>query len=179
MQFASRTLIIAAVIIGLAVPAFCADVAKIGVVDIQRLLELSDAGKDAREKINVQGKGMAEDLKHKGAEIEELKAKLERAMVMSKEQREEKEREFRIKVNDFKAARQKFEEEVRELNQNLLGKITKDVMGIVEEIGKKEGYLLIIEKKQAGVVYSPNTIDITDQVIQAYNTMYAKTGKLD
>ena len=42
------------------------------------------------------------ELKQKGGEIEELRKQLEReSMVMSKEKREEKEREIRIKLNDF------------------------------------------------------------------------------
>ena len=35
---------------------------------------------------------------------------------------------------------------------------------LVEEIGKKNGYLLIISN--IGVLYAPNQIDITDQIIR-------------
>jgi len=43
---------------------------------------------------------------------------------------------------------------------------------IIEEIGKSEGYLLIMDKR--GVLYSPSTIDITDQVVKKYNAKYSK-----
>jgi outer membrane protein len=52
---------------------FCADVAKIGVVEFQRLFENSDAGKEIKAEITTQGKKMEAELKEKGAEIEELK----------------------------------------------------------------------------------------------------------
>ena len=51
----------------------------------------------------------------------------------------------------------------------------KAVFEIVQEIGKKEGYLLIIEKSNAGVIYNPESIDITDKVITAYNKKSAKS----
>ena len=56
-------------------------------------------------------------------------------------------------------------------------RIQTEVLKIVEEIGRKEGYLLIIGKREAGVMYSPNTNDITDKVIKVYNTQHAKQKK--
>ncbi len=83
-----------------------ADIAKIGVVDFQKVLSVSNAGKYAQAEINKQGKSMEEDLKKKGSEIEEIKKRLEReTLVMSKDKRDEKEREFRIKLNDLKCLR--------------------------------------------------------------------------
>ncbi len=155
------------------VSSYGADVAKIGVVDFQRLFDTSSAGKQASAEINKQGKKMEADLNQSGKEIEELRKKLEReALVMSKEIREEKEREFRIKVNDIKVLKKKYEKDLREVQKRLIKRIRNEVLGIIEEIGKKEGYLLIIEN--IGVLYSPNTLDITDSIIERYNTKFAQ-----
>jgi len=156
--------------------SYSADVAKIGIIDFQRILETSSTGKSAQSEINKKGKKMEAELKAKGAAIEELQKKLERdALVMSKEMREEKGREVRIKINDIKVLQKKYLSEFRELENRLVTRIKKDVMGIVEEIGKKEGYLLIIEK--AGVLYYPNAIDLTDKLIQLYNKKEAGKKK--
>ena len=48
---------------------------------------------------------------------------------------------------------------------------------LVQDIGKKEGYTLIVEKRTGGVVYAPLSIDITDAVIQIYNTQSPKSKK--
>ena len=61
---------------------------------------------------------------------------------------------------------------MREVQKRLIKRIRKEVLGIIEEIGKKEGYLLIIEN--IGVLYSPNTLDITDSIIEKYNTKFAQ-----
>jgi len=146
--------------------AGAAEISRIGVVDFQRILETSEAGKAAQAEIKVEGAKMQEKLKKKGAEIEELKKRLEReALVMDKGMREEKEREYRIKVNDFKTLEQKFRDEFQVLNQRLVGRLQKEVFRLVEKIGKTEGYVLIIEKREAGVLYAQNAIDITDQLI--------------
>ncbi|HUV50310.1 MAG TPA: OmpH family outer membrane protein [Anaerolineae bacterium] len=156
--------------------SYSADVAKIGIIDFQRILETSSTGKTAQSEINEKGKNMETELKAKGAAIEELQKKLERdALVMSKEMREEKGREVRIKINDIKLLQQKYLSEFRGLENRLVTRIKNDVMDIVEEIGKKEGYLLIIEK--AGVLYYPNAIDLTDKLIQLYNKKEADKKK--
>jgi outer membrane protein len=159
----------------LAVSSEAADVAKIGVVDFQKIIQNSSAGKAAQAKINEKGKKMEETLKAKGAEIEEMKKKFDReSLIMSKEVREEKEREFRIKVNDFKSLEEKYKTELNETNSKLVLKIQKDIIKIARDIGKKEGYLLIVEKKTAGVLYSPKSIEITDKIIKIYNDQIAK-----
>jgi outer membrane protein len=116
---------------------------------------------------------MEQDLKMIGSEIDELRKRLEReAMVMSKEMRDEKEREARIKLNDFKTKQKRYRTELQSLEKELLAKLQDDIMKLVADIGKKEGYLLIINK--FGVMYSPNSIDITDKLIQQLNALSAK-----
>ena len=159
--------------------SYGADVAKIGVIDFQRVLETSSAGKASQAEITKHGKAMETELKKNQEELEEIKKRIDReALVMTKEMREEKEREFRIKINDFKMLEQKFKQEINNLNKRLVRRLRDDVFDLVEEVGKKEGYLLVVEKTEGGVVYAPNTIDITDKLIQLYNTRFAqKTDK--
>lgn len=153
--------------------ATAADVAKIGIVDLQRIMESSDAGKAAQAEIKKEKDKMEQELKIKGAEIEELRKQFEReSMVMSKEKREEKEREGRIKLNDFKSLQQRYRSQLQNLEKRLVNELRKDVFTLVEEIGKKEGYLLIINN--FSVIYSPGSIDITDKLIKQMNDKYAK-----
>lgn len=153
--------------------AVAADVAKIGIVDLQRVLETSNPGKSAQAEIKKQKDTMEKELKEKGAEIEQLRLQFEReSMVMSKEKREEKEREGRIKLNDFKSLQNRYRSDLQNLEQKLVTELRNDVYALVEEIGKKEGYLLIINN--FSVMYAPGSINITDQLIKKMNEKYAK-----
>ena len=153
--------------------AVAADVAKIGTVDIQRIMSTSEQGKAAKAQIKAQSDKMTLELKEKGAEIEDLKKQIEReSMVMSKEKREEKEREFRIKLNDLKSLEKRYRGELQSMEKKLAGEIRKDVFKLVEEIGKKEGYLLIINN--FNIMYAPTSIDITDKLIKELNARYKK-----
>ena len=155
---------------------FAADVAKIGVIDLQKILGTSTAGKSIQAELKKEKDKMEADLKKKGAEIENIRKRLEReSMVMGKEMREEKERESRIKINDFKSLQKKFRSDLQKLEGNLINRLKTDIDEIVKEIGKKEGYLLIINK--FGVIYSPDSIDVTDKVIGRLNKKVVKKKK--
>lgn len=171
-----------ALVLSVAVSSGAADIAKIGVVDFQKVLSVSNAGKSAQAEINKQGKVMEADLRKKGSEIEEIKKRLEReTLVMSKEKREEKERAFRIKLNDFKMLKKKYASDFKRLEKRLVNRIQKAIFELVEEMGKKEGFLLIVEKREGGLLYYPTTIDITDRLIQKYNEQFIqkRTGETE
>ena len=156
--------------------SLAADVANIAVIDLQKVLETSNAGKLIQTELKKENEKMANDLQNKGNEIETIRKRLEReSMVMSKEMREEKEREQRIKVNDFKTLQKKYRSELQKLQGQLMQQLQRDVTAITQEIGKKEGYLLIIDKR--GVIYTPNSVDLTDKLIQKLNAKSAKAKK--
>ena len=161
------------VLLVLAGSGWAADVAKIGVVDGQRVLETSNAGQAARAQVKESYQRMEEDMKKRGAEFEELKKQFERnAMVMSQEKREDSQREMQIKQMDLQQLGKKYSGDLKELEQKLTDRIQKDVLDLVAEIGKEEGYLLIVSKPAA--LYNPTSIDITDKLIQKYNAKYGK-----
>ena len=154
-------------------PAFSADPVKIGVVDLQKILETSNSGKAAQNELKVQRDKMQADMKQRGNEIQEIESRMQReAMVMSKETREEKEREHRIKVSDFQALQRKYQSELQEIERKLMGKLQTEITSLVSDIAKKDGYLLVISN--IGVIYSLPSTDLTERLIQELN---AKSGK--
>ena len=157
-----------AMVFGIVNLAAAADVAKIGVVNFQKILEVSNKGKAAQAELKTAKDRMESDLKKKGAEIEQLRKRLEdQAAVVSKEMREEKSRDVRIKVNDFRNLQKQYSTELQTLERQLMNKMQTEVAGLVKEIGEKEGYLLIISN--LGVLYAPNSIDLTDEIIKKLN----------
>lgn len=155
---------------------FCADVAKIGTLNFQRIFENSEAGKAAKNKMTAEFQRMESDLKQKGEEIKALEETLKRNVgVMSKEAQEEKRWEMERKISDVKALKKKYDRKLQELEVQVVKKIRQDLIQLIQEYGKKEGYLLILEN--SSVVYAPKTLDITDHILQQYNEQYAKQGK--
>lgn len=152
---------------------FAADVAKIGIIDAQRVLEVSSAGKAAQARIKAEGTQRTDDLKKRAEEFKTLEEQLKReAMVMSQEKRDDKSRELKIRKVEIEDLQKKYSREMSQMQQQLLNKIQADIVKLVREIGKEDGYLLILTKDNA--IYYPNSIDVTDKLIENYNASFAK-----
>lgn len=158
------------------VSAMAAEGTKIGIVDVQKILMESDAGKEAQGKISAQGKDMEAKLKVQGEAIEEMQKKLEKEkLVMSPEQFETKQREVRTKVINFKDQQRNYLEDLKKMEAKALSQLRDDILSVIDEIGKAEGYNFILERRD--VLYFQTDKDVTAQVITAYNKKYASKGK--
>lgn len=174
-----RTIVILSMILflGFVPETFCADIAKIGVISFQKILSESSAGKIIQKEITEKGAELQKKLQDEKNQLDEMKKAFEReSLVLSPEKQKEKQREFRIRVNDFKKMQDDFSKEFKRLEMKSLNKIQEEVFEITDKMGKEEGYLLILEKKTAGVIYHPTQLDITDQVIKKYNLKVSKTN---
>ena len=161
--------LVLAVVMGMAAVAGAADV-RIAVIDFQRILDDSRAGKAAQETINQQGRQMEAELKAKGDALEQMKEQLQKdALVMSKETREEKEREFRIQINEFRESQQEFAKKAREMQMRAMGKIRQDIDTLAKAYAEEKGFTLMIEKQEAGVIYVPAQLDVTNEIIRRYD----------
>ena len=173
-----KTIIAVSMIIsflGFSAQGFCADVAKIGVINFQTIMKESSAGKIIQKQISEKGASLQKKLGDEKTQLDELKKSFEReALVLSPEKQQEKQREFRIRVNDFKKMQEDFSRQFKQLEVQLLNEMQKAVFEIANKMGKEEGYLLVLEKKTAGIIYHPDQIDITDQVIKKYNLKVSK-----
>ena len=179
MQMMVKSALVAVILVGLmAMPTLGTEKPSVGLIDFQKILETSTAGKAAQAEINVEGKKMEADLKQKGDEIKDLEKKLERErMVLSKEAQEEKQREVRIKINDFKSLQAKYRSDIKKLESRVIKRIQDEILGLVEQIAKDNDYQLIMEKRAGGVIYSKENLDITAMIIEKYDQQVAAGSK--
>ena len=50
-----------------------------------------------------------------------------------------------------------------------MGNIIKELKKIVAQIGKEEGYSIILEKAESGVMFHSDEIDLTNTLIKRFN----------
>jgi outer membrane protein len=69
---------------------------------------------------------------------------------------------------------QDYANELKNLEIKMINDMQKSVYDIANDLGEKEKYTIIIEKKNAGVIYIADQVDITDIVIRKYNDITAR-----
>ncbi len=143
---------------------------KVGVVDLQKAMELSEEGKKAKAVFQQKVEKIQKELKDKQDRLSAIKDQLERQSAMlSVTARADKEREYQDKLRDFKRLYEDYQEEMRREDAELSEKILRRLIEVIENMGVKEGYDLILEKTQSAVLYRSNSIDLTDQLIKLFD----------
>lgn len=143
---------------------------KIGYVDLQKALNITEAGKAAKEKMRDQVKDYEVQLDKMRSELEKAKEDMDKqALLLSEDARAAKDRDYQQKVKEFKRFANDVKEELQAKDAEFTRKILDDLLAVVLEIGKKDGYLVIFEKNESSLIYADEKIDLTDQVVAAAN----------
>jgi len=160
------------VCIGMVATPVMAETQKIGYVDLQKALNLSVAGKEAKEKIKAKVQTYDADVRQRQEELKKLKDDLEKqAMLLSEEARNAKERDYQQKVKDYQRFTKDIQETLQQTDADLTRKILESLLKVVQEVGKSEGYTLVLEKTESSIVYADESIDISDEVIKAFDKL--------
>jgi Skp family chaperone for outer membrane proteins len=53
--------------------------------------------------------------------------------------------------------------------ERLVGPLRQKLVSIITDIGKSEGFTIILERNSPGLLYAREALDITDMVIQRFN----------
>lgn len=155
----------------LASVAFGADKpVKIGYIDLQKALNESDTGKEAKSTFNKRVEELQKVLNDKQNELKKLQDDLEKQKgLLTAEARGEKEKVYQQKLKDVQRFAKDSQEELQQKDAELTKKILKDLRDTIKKIGSEEGYTIILEMGDAFVLYAAEGVEITDKVIKAYN----------
>lgn len=146
---------------------------RIGYVDLQRVINESEAGKDARKRFSEEIKKRQEELNKRQEEISNLREEYRKKVSILKEEvKREKEREIAEKSRSLQEFISLSERELLKKESQLTGEIIKDIQAIVRDYAKEKGYTYIFEKMEGGILYGPEGDDLTDEIIKRYNEKY-------
>ncbi|HEV8673395.1 MAG TPA: OmpH family outer membrane protein [Methylomirabilota bacterium] len=148
---------------------------KIGFVDVQKVLVRSVAGVAAREQLEREKATMQKDVDSRRTEVDKLRDELEKkGLVLSADAKREKEETLQRKVRDLRRLADDFQKELERKEQGLTQRILQELSTVIERIGKERGYLMILEKRGASVIYGDAEADITEEIIKVFDQDKAK-----
>lgn len=153
-----------------AAPAGATGALKIGYIDVQRVLARSAAGVAAREQLEKERATIQKDMDGRRQELEKLRDEIEKkGALMTADARREKQEQFDRKRRDAARAADDYQKELEKKEGQLLQKVLVEVGGVIEKVGKEKNYYMIVEKRNAGVLYAATDADLTDEIIRAFD----------
>jgi len=143
---------------------------KVAYVDIQKAVNESNAGKEAKKAITKDVEKFQHIAADKQKELQTLKESLDKqALMLTPDARANKEKEYQNKLREFQRWGEDTQNEVNQKRMEMERNISVALIKVIQKIGADEGYTVILEKNESIVLYASKTIDITDRVIKAYD----------
>jgi outer membrane protein len=171
-----KKLAMSVVIAALAAPMFAqtAAPARVAVINVQKVLAESTAGKATLERLKKMQDERVVKAKKMDDEVQALDAQInQKKMSLS----EEKLAEMTKDLSDRKISMQRYaqdaDREVSEARDRALQDLEKQIMPLINQIGKEMGFAAIFNKFESGLVYASDAIDITDMVVKRFNEVPA------
>lgn len=172
-----KKLILTVVVAALAIPAMAQTTApqRLAIINVQRVLTESEAGKAALEKLRKSQEDRTARLKKMDDEIRALDTDLaQKRLSLSPQKIEEMQKQVADRKIVLQRAAQDAERELQEMRDAELKSMEAQIMPLIDEIGKEQGFAAIFNKFESGLVYASPAIEITDTVIKRYNDTRAK-----
>lgn len=146
---------------------------RIGVINLQRALNESNAGKKAKARFKEQIDRLQSDLEKRKNEVDALKDQLaKKALVMKDEERRNLEKEYQTKLREFERAYEDSQGELQFKDSELTRDLVKQLQEVIQDYGRRGGYTVILEQAGGGLLYGAAHIDLTDAIIAEFNQKY-------
>lgn len=163
-----------AIAILVALPAYADDL-KIGYIDIWKVIEKSEAGKEAKRMLEEETKKKRMQIEALRNEIQKMENELaKKGPLLTMEQKLKKQGEIQQKKENLMQFLNEAQTELQKKDYQLTQKILSEIKDIIKKIAQKEGFKLIYEASQGGILYAEGAVDLTKKILNEYNRAWRK-----
>lgn len=147
----------------------------LAVIDVNVLVQDSAAGKEAMSRLKKAQDEKVAQRKKLTDEAEALQKQLETQRVTLTDA---KIAELQKQIEDKGIALRRFDDDaqqqLQEAQKKELDGLERQIMPIIQEVGREMKFQMIFNKFQSGLVYADEATDITDMVLRRFNTKVTK-----
>jgi outer membrane protein len=145
---------------------------KVGVFDGERVLAESEMGQEAVALLSQLQEQRVAELQAQQAEINTISQQALSAAPGTVEAAQ-LERQMEDRSLQYQRLEQDVQQELGQRQAELIEPITQMVRQIIDTMGREEGYVLIFNMAQSGLVYFDATIEVTEEIIRRINVVNA------
>lgn len=148
---------------------------KVGVVSIQKVINSIKEGKKVTKELEGSFKKKQKQLSAEEEKIKKLQQDFKKqVVVLSDKAKRTKENEIGEMIMALKQKTVEYQREMTAQEQKLKKPILDKLKKVVDDVSKKQNLDLTFEASASPVIYSKTTVDITGDVIKAYDQKYGK-----
>lgn len=154
-------------------PCFSADIEKIAVVDIDKIIAESEVMKDIKKQVEERKKKMHDEITKESDQFEKEKTELEKSETkLSPEAFDQKIKNHNNKINEAKHKMQSKRINLEEAYEDTMLHINEVAQEIIAEYSKKNKIDLVLPTSQ--ILYSKEMMNITEDIAKKLNEKIKK-----
>ncbi len=163
----NKIVIVVALFAGLITSAASAAEFKVGVVDMQKAIQTSSAGKKAKKEVEGDFEKKKKDLKKKEDDLKKRVEEFEKKQaVLSDKVRQEQQTDLQKDMMQFREEVSKSQVTIQQRERELTKPILEKLQKVILEIAKEKDFSMVLEKAEQSVMFAKTELDITDEVIK-------------
>jgi outer membrane protein len=164
-------------LIGAPTPAAAED--RFGFVDLQRALNETGEGAQAKRRLKSMFTKRQTELDKRQKRIKRMETDLQKQKgVLSEAAFAKRVESYRKSFVELQTTYVQFQRDLSERETKETGRILKRMQSILAEIGQRDRYTAIFEVNEGGVFYYRKSLDLTNQLIRLYDQRFpSKRGK--
>lgn len=140
---------------------------RIAVIDTEKILLSSTAGKKAVADLKKLQDQREKELGARAQELKDLQAKInDGRLSLAQDKLADLSKQYEEKEIALRRAQDDATRELTQKRDQMLAQIDDRVMPVINQVGKELGYTLIFRKFESGLIYADEGVDITNVVIQ-------------
>lgn len=145
---------------------------KIGYVDFQKALNEVEEGKRIKAQLERDFRQRQEQLDQKQNQVVKLKEELEsQGMMLSEAARREKGMQFQQAMGELQQLYMTLQQELAQKEAEATKRIFDKMRTIIAEIGKEQGYTMVLERTESAILFAKDGLDLTDELIKRFNAL--------
>lgn len=145
--------------------------AKIGFVDLQRVLAETEEGKKAKSALESVFKQKQTEIDKRLADLKKAQEEFEKQKAMLQSSaRDQKARELDVQMRELQMLYLKHQEDLSKREAEAMKDIFKKTEKIIQKIAAQEGISLVLEKTQSSILWAQPALDLTNELVRRYNS---------
>ena len=156
--------------------AFAAKSFKVGIVDPQKVIEKTKAGKRALATLKEHADIRQKLIKSQEEELKTLQDNLQNAKGLSEAETQAMQQQFQAKFQEYQKRGQEFQQELAQKQRDMVLEYMKKIEVATKAVAERHGFSLVVDKGSDAtlkiVLYSQRGLDITNEVVKEFDRRY-------
>jgi len=150
---------------------------KIGVVDLDQAVVSTEDGKAARDELERKKRAAEGELQPMMERYQEITTEYQnKRVVLAQEKLREMELDIAELQSRIELKQTAVQNRLRVDFERLIGPLRERLLTAVNDVGRDQGFSIIMMRNTPGIMYTREALDITDLIIKNFNEAESKGG---